>query len=268
MRWLVILAFGGGLYLALCGLLFAIQRRLIFPAPTERAHAAPGAVLEVSAGAPVLWMPAPGEGPVVVHFHGNAEQIARLAPLGTLFVRRGVGFLAVEYPGYPGAAGSPSEASILEAGRRALAHLTGPLGVSRHRVVLQGRSIGSGVAVALAAEGWGQALVLLSPYTSLADVAASAMPLVPVRLLLRDRFDAASSAASVHVPTLIVHGARDEVIPFELGRELSTRFAAARLVSVEGAGHNDLWDHAPTEQVVLDFVLAPSKHAGAEQPRR
>lgn len=254
----IVLAVLGGGYVALCGLLFAAQRRLLFPAPAERATPTGKSVLiEVPGGTPMLWRATEGAGPVVVHFHGNGEQVAWLGWLAEAYAGAGVSFAAVEYPGYPGAAGAPSEASILAAAHAALAHLTGPLGIAKERLVLEGQSLGSGVAVALAAEGWGRRLVLLTPYTSLPDVAARAFPYFPVRLLMRDRFDSASRAAGVERPVLVVHGTRDAVVPFDLGQALAAKFPHARFLEVPGAGHNDVWDVGPTLGEVLRFVQAP-----------
>lgn len=245
-------------YLALCVLLFAAQRRLLFPAPVERAQpVGKGAIVEVPGGTPMLWRPADGGGPVVVHFHGNGEQVAWLGWLAEAWAEVGVSFAAVEYPGYPGAPGTPSEASILSAAHAALAHLTGPMGVAKERLVLEGQSLGSGVAVALAAEGWGRRLVLLTPYTSLPDVGARAFPYFPVRLLMRDRFDSAARAPGLALPVLVVHGTRDEVVPFDLGQALAAKFPQARFVEVPGAGHNDVWDKPPARDEVFRFVRAP-----------
>jgi pimeloyl-ACP methyl ester carboxylesterase len=247
-----------GLYLSVCGLLFVAQRRLLYPAPGERAQpVGKGAVVEVPGGTPLLWRDAGTPGPVVVHFHGNGEQVGWLGWLAEAYAAQGVSFAAVEYPGYPGAAGAPSEAAILSAARAALAHLTGPLGVARERLVLEGQSLGSGVAVALAAEGWGRRLVLLTPYTSLPDVAAAAFPFVPARLLLLDRFDSMARAAGVTRPALVVHGTADRVVPFELGRALSAALPRARLLELPGVGHNDVWDAPEAWGQVLAFVQAP-----------
>lgn len=243
----------GGLYLALCGLLFAVQRSLIFPAPKELFQQKAMEKVDVPNATFFLWKRADGDGPVVVHFHGNGEQVSYLGFLATAWTERGVTFVAVEYPGYPGTSGGPSEDGLIEAGEAALKHLTTTLGIDRKRIVLEGQSVGTGVAVALAARGWGTKLVLLSPYTSLPDVGAKAMPFVPVRLLMRDRFNSESRASDVKVPTLIVHGTNDQVIPYELGERMSKAIAGAKLLTVQNAGHNDLWDRQET-LAIFDFV--------------
>lgn len=101
-------------FLGLCAVLFVAQRALLFPAPRDRAHwSGKGELIDVPGGTPMLWRAA-GTGPVVVHFHGNGEQIASMGWLGEELARRGVSFAAVEYPGYPGAAGTPPRRASLE----------------------------------------------------------------------------------------------------------------------------------------------------------
>jgi uncharacterized protein len=247
----------GTSYLALCVLLFFTQRKLIFPAPVELVTFKDGfQKVAVPNQTFFLWKQVPGDGPVVVHFHGNAEQVGYLGWLALAYESRGVSFVAVEYPGYPGTTGGPSEDGIVEASEAALKHLTTELKIDRSRLVLEGQSVGTGVAVTLAARGWGRRLVLLSPYTSLPDVAAKALPFVPARLLMRDRFDSASRAGELKVPTLIIHGTNDQVIPYALGESLSKLIPGAKLLTVEGGGHNDLWDRESTQQAIFDFVIA------------
>lgn len=244
-------------YLGLCALLFFSQRAIVFPAPTDRAGA-PKFMKEIAVegGTFMLTSLLEGDGPVVVHFHGNGEQVAHLGFLAREFNLRGVGFVAVEYPGYPGAGGEPSEASLLAAAEAALTALSTTHGVAKSRLVLEGQSVGTGVAVAMAAKGWGARLVLLSPYTSLPDVGARTFSWMPVRLLMRDRFDSLSRVQSVTVPTLVVHGRRDEVIPFELGAQLASAISRGELLAVDDAGHNDLWDRDQVIRRVMDFVIA------------
>lgn len=254
---LMLLGTLAALYLGLCAFLFVKQRDLVFPAPRELAAPQDLARVEIPGGTFALYRLAPGDGPVVVHFHGNGEQVGSLSWLGQAWLERGCSFVAVEYPGYPGAAGAPSEEALLSAAQAALRHLTGPMKIDRARLVLLGQSVGTGVAMAMAAQGWGTRLVLLSPYTSLPEVAARSLGWLPVRLLMRDRFDSRSRAPEVKVPTLIVHGTQDEVIPFAQGQELSTLIAGAKLVAAQGRHHTDLWDDQAVQEVVFDFVSEP-----------
>ncbi len=242
-----------GAYALLCAGLFFAQRSLVFPAPSERAGVPRGfEEVQVPGATFFIWSRVEGDGPVVVHFHGNGEQVGHLGWLGSEFKQRGISFVAVEYPGYPGAEGSPSEESLLTASEAALNELV-KHGVARERIILEGQSVGTGVAVAMAAKGWGRKLVLLSPYTSLPDVGARAFSWMPVRLLMRDRFDSASRAVDIKVPTLIIHGTDDEVIPFELGKDLAGKIANVKFIEIPGAHHNDLWEQKQTA-AVFEFV--------------
>jgi pimeloyl-ACP methyl ester carboxylesterase len=222
--------------------LFAGQRALIYPAPQPARSPSDGLgeLLRLPSTVALLSAPPPAA-PVIVHFHGNGEQLADLGRVMAALRTGGSGILAVEYPGYGLAPGTPSEGSLLSAGREALTYLRDRLGIAPERIVLQGQSLGSGVASQLAAEGHGKALVLISPFTSMSDLAGRIFPALPLHRLVRDRFDTRGVARSVRVPVLIVHGDRDEIVPFPMGEELARIFPDARLMRVEGAHHNDLW---------------------------
>ncbi len=245
-RVLQLLAIAVGLWLAIVITLFVMQRRMVFASqPAVEIGAISGGEVVTwgdgeQRGAAIWVPPAPG-GPVVVHFHGNAEQLAGQVQMAELYGRRGLGFFAVEFPGYGVLAElAPSETALIANARAAIEHLTGKLGIARERIVLQGRSLGTGVAVALAASGIGTRMVLLSPFRSLAEVAAGHYPYVPVKLLLRDRFDSEARAPGVKIPCLLIHGDADTIIPFAHGRAMAETLPDAELLAVKGAGHNDL----------------------------
>jgi pimeloyl-ACP methyl ester carboxylesterase len=151
----------------------------------------------------------------------------------------GVGVLAVEYPGYGVAGGTPSEQGAYAAAESALSWLRTERGVDDARVVLLGQSLGSGVATEMARRGHGARLVLISPFTSVAGMARRLFPFFPARFV-RHRFDTLSKAASIPVPVLILHGTEDEVVPFSMGERLAAAFPQARLVQIPGGQHNDL----------------------------
>lgn len=244
--------------------LYVAQRSILFPAPREgRAPTAASQliVLEKANGKKVhaLYRPASAGKPTLVHFHGNAEQIADDEWLAEWLSKFGVGYYAPEYPGYglSVAEGLPSEAAILPTAELALKHLTSALGVPRASLILSGQSLGSGVAVHLASLGFGERLLLLTPYTSIPDVAAQIFPVAPVRLLVRDRFDSAAKAASIGVPVLVVHGTDDEVIPYGLGQRLCTQFSHGTLLTITGGHHNDLWERREVLDAVERFLTSP-----------
>lgn len=245
---ILVLASLGGLWLLICLLLYLVQRRIVFPAPAPVAEIAMGGVELVSvpgpAAGPVSALfvpPAERDGRVVVTFHGNSEQLAWQGYWLAGLSQGGLGVLAVEYPGYgPMHDQATSEESILEAARAAVEWLRQEHGFGSDRIGLLGRSLGSGPATALAAEGWGDRLVLLSPFTSLVAMARKVAPVFPVGLLMRDRFDNAARARDVSFPVLVVHGTEDAVVPFAQGRALADRFQNASFHPLENVGHNDL----------------------------
>lgn len=242
------------------GALFGLQRRLAFPAPTPEALP-PGVGTLVTGTTPrgqrvaALWAERRPGDPVVAYFHGNAMQLADCAALVPLVHAAGWSLFAVEYPGYGPLAGEPSEASLREAASGAMALLRSRLGVPAARTVLLGQSLGTGVALGLAAEGEGAGLVLLSPYRSIGAVAAEHLPVPGVRWLVRDGFEAEGRARRVRVPGVVVHGARDAVIPVAHGRQVAAWLPHGRLVVLPEAGHNDLWsDHAGAVLNALEAV--------------
>lgn len=250
----------GALYLSGCVLMFSSQRKLIFPAPHPVVTPAYGGgeVVRVKVidaeDAIAFHVPAGPGRRTVVYFHGNGDQIGNAAWLSDALGREGLGFFAIEYPGYGLARGAPSEQSIYTAAEASLRVLTGPREVRNDEVVLVGQSIGSGVATEMAKRGFGGRLALVTPYTSLVDVAKGAFPWLPVRLLLRDRFDNAAKAPHIRVPVLIIHGTSDEVVPYALGNELTTRFPRAELVTVDGATHNDVLSGDVALRRLVDFA--------------
>lgn len=244
-------------YLVLAGALYSMQRSMLFPAPPDGLNAGDPRRIDVPGGTHLFVPEALGDGVVLVHFHGNADAVSRLTGLASAWRRAGASFVAVEYPGYGAAPGAPSEKAILEAAETALKFLVEKKGIARDRIVLEGRSLGTGVAVAMAARGWGRRLVLVTPYLSISEVAAPQFPLFPVRLLIRDPFDSSALASQIRIPTLIVHGTHDRVIPFEHGRQLATQITGARFIEVPGADHDDVIDPAPVWNEITQFVLTP-----------
>lgn len=252
---LVILGALGGGYLVLCGLLFFMQRAILFPAPKVLDAPPPSLTrFDVPNGTFLLMHEVEGDGPVVVRFHGNGEQVAWCEGEAKFWAAQGASFVTVEYPGYPGTKGEPSERGIVDASEAALKFLTEDRKIDRSRLVLEGQSLGSGVAVQLVDRGWGAKLILLTPYTSITEVGARAFPYFPVRLLIRDEFDSATRAPAVKIPTLVIHGTDDEVIPFEIGKKLAGLIAHAQFMEVKGGTHNDLWAYSEVKQALVGFV--------------
>ncbi len=249
----------GVLYAAVVVAVFALQRRMLYaaPPPAGEPRFAGGAVQRVPGGHFAFHVPAPAGARTLVYLHGNAEQLADGFWLAALCKEHGLGFYGVEYPGYGlASAGSPSERALYEAAGAAMAHLHGALNVPASQVVLVGRSLGSGVAAELASRGEGARLVLISPYVSMPALAQALFPVLPARWLVRDVFDTLSKAPAIRQPVLILHGDADELIPVEMGRTLKARLPNARLVELEGAGHNDVLDAPGSLGALFEFAAA------------
>jgi hypothetical protein len=200
--------------------------------------------------------PADESKPVVLYLHGNSGNLLGLRHRIAQFAALGWGAMMLEWRGYGGNPGTPGEAGFLRDARAALAALASQ-GVPPGRIALWGESLGSGIAVALAAEQPHAigALLLESPYTSMLAIAQGHFPWLPLRWLLRDHYDSLSRIGAVNVPILIMTGGRDEVIP----PWMSDHLAAAARAPVERrfapeAGHADLVPQAIGIDAVADFV--------------
>jgi fermentation-respiration switch protein FrsA (DUF1100 family) len=192
---------------------------------------------------------------VVVVFPGNAGSRVDRVPLGDRLAAAGLTVLLVDYRGYGGNPGAPSEQGLGKDARAALTFVAGA-GLGANGVVYLGESLGSGVAVGLAAEAPPDALVLRSPFTSLTDVARHHFRWLPVGWLLRDRYPSLERASTVAgTPALVIAGTADGTVPFEQSRRLATRLGA-QLHVVGGADHNDpqLFADPALVDTITDFV--------------
>lgn len=239
---LVVAAFAAVYGLAVLAL-FIFQRPLLYPLalsdPFLDLAGAERVQVEVPDGTVPMDLSGPAGAPRVAFFHGNAEQIGQTRGDAALAEAQGLAFAAVEYPGYGDAhAGTPNEEAILGAARAALAVLAGK---GEPLPVCVGHSLGSGVAVAMAAEGRCHKLVAISAYTSVVDLASAFYPWLPARWLVLDRYDSLGRAPSVTVPALVVHGRGDTLIPAAMGEALAGALPQARFLAVD-RGHNDIRD--------------------------
>ena len=190
------------------------------------------------------WYVPAADGPpvgAVLVLHGNGGNRAHRAPLAAALRDRGFATLLVDYRGYGGNPGRPTQEGLLADARAAADALAQRSGVADDHTVYFGESLGSAVAAGLAAERPPAALVLRSPFPSMVAVGSHVYPWLPVRALLRDRFPAHGWIARYEGPTLVVAGADDALVPVAMSRQLAD--AAGGPVDVEvvpDAGHNDL----------------------------
>jgi pimeloyl-ACP methyl ester carboxylesterase len=214
------------------------------------------------------FLPARDSRLTVLFASGNAGNIShRLDRARLLHTRLRTDVLLFDYRGYGRSDGSPDEEGTYRDARAAWLHLTEARGIPPERLVLFGESLGAAVAVDLAVSHACRALILESPFTSVRDMAAAVLPLLPVGPLLRTRYDSLAKIPRLRAPLLVLHGERDEVVPFVQGRRL---FAAApepkRFFPIPGAGHNDTYVAGGEAywRALADFldVLAPAADPG------
>jgi fermentation-respiration switch protein FrsA (DUF1100 family) len=251
------------LYVLLVGGLFLAQRSLLYLPDQTRPQLGPlveagfrEITLNTEDGLSLLaWYRPPNSGaPVIAYFHGNGGHLGYRSNRMMRFAEAGFGVLLLEYRGYGGNPGSPSETGFYTDAAAALDFLSRQQGVPSTRLVLYGESLGSGIAAHMAAGREIAALILEAPFTRLSDAASYHYPYVPVSLLLHDRFDTLAAIGRVKAPILVMHGERDRVVPVRFGHAL---FAAAPepkegWFSPEG-GHEDLARFGGLD-VVFDFI--------------
>ncbi|VVQ13810.1 alpha/beta hydrolase [Pseudomonas fluorescens] len=239
-------------YLVLCAALFFFQRSLIyFPQPNAVTSADSQLTLSMpDAQVSVVTRERVGAR-ALIYFGGNAEDVSRNLPeFAEAFPDYAVYLL--NYRGFGGSGGSPSETAIAE---DALA-LFDQVYASHPQVAVVGRSLGSGVAIRLASQRPVQQLILVTPYNSLEEIATRQYPWVPVKWLLKDRFESGKYAAHIRVPTLLLAASDDEVIPRASTERLLENFpqGVAVLRVVPDSGHNSISDRAQYLQWMGDVL--------------
>lgn len=248
-------------YCIYCGILFILQRQMLFPrdltdTPPSFRDDIPGLEriwLETEDGKVETWYipPVPGSeipAPVMLFAHGNAELIDFWPDEFMAFTRMGMGLLLVEYPGYGRSEGLPSQESITRAFTAAFDMLVKRSDTDPGRIVLLGRSLGGGAVCQLAAVRPCAALILMSTFTSARSFAKNY--LVP-GFLVRDPFDNLAVVKKHAGPVLIMHGQRDEVIPYDHGRKLHEAAPQGAMITYS-CGHNDF----PPNQKIFEADVA------------
>lgn len=182
----------------------------------------------------------PGK-PTLVLFHGNQGKLATRAPQMQAALKQGFGVLATSYRGYSDNPGKPTEDGLYADAEAALAYLN-QQGITNQNIILVGRSLGTGIAVEMATRHELNAIVLITPYTSIADAAQHHYWYVPAKWLVRDRFDNLKKAGEIDEPVLIFHGTSDKVVPYDMGQELYDAIDSPKhFITVENGNHN-AWD--------------------------
>jgi pimeloyl-ACP methyl ester carboxylesterase len=270
-RGLVVSVLLAGIVGMVVAVLWGLQRQLVYFPDTTAVPPAddviPGAedvTLHTADGLELgAWfVPAAGgrdRGMAVLVAPGNGGNRASRAGLATQLARRGLGVLLMDYRGYGGNPGSPTEeglAADADAAVQALEDLGYPPG----RTLYFGESLGTGVVAALQARHPPAGVVLRSPFPELADVGAHHYPWLPVRTLLRDRFPVEQHLATSDVPVAVVYGDADSVVPTALSARVADRAPTlVERVVLEGVDHNDAVMFGPR---VADAVLRLARRVG------
>ncbi len=248
--WLALLVVLG--YLFICLFMYFRQRAMLYypTAPVNSSEAQP-IWLEHDGERLKIWYAAGSGRRALIYFGGNAEEVShnigqlkRLFPSFHLYLHN--------YRGYGGSSGTPGERELLADSLALYEWIR-----ARHEeVVVIGRSLGTGVALYLASQKPLLGLVLVTPYASMVEVAAHHYPYLPVRSLMKDRFDSASRATMVAAPVLCLVAEVDEVIPRKISDALVQSFPPdqVREVVIEKASHNTISEFTDYERQLLEFV--------------
>ena len=260
LKWLIAAAAAFGGFVTL---MYLTQRALMYHPETLRTPPAMAGlpdvqeiVLDTADGEKVIVWYAPPQRdlPLVLYFHGNAGSLRNRSDRFRALTGDGYGLVALSYRGYGGSTGRPSEAGMIADAQTAYAFAAAH--VPPERIVVFGESIGTGVAIALAATERIGRLVLESPFTSAADVAARIYWYLPVRLLMKDQFHSDERIGKVTAPLLVLHGERDQVVPIALGERLFELANEPKRFERFAAGHHVDLDRYGALDTVRSFLAS------------
>jgi uncharacterized protein len=251
-NWRRILLVVAGLYVIACLGLRLFERQITYqPNATRTTPAAARLpqVKEQTLRTPdgqrlIVWrLPAQPGRPTILYFHGNGDPLTYRSGRVGSFEAEGYGLYMIAYRGFSGSTGAPTEAAIISDALLAYGALRSE-GVAAEDIIIYGESLGTNVALRTALSRPAAALILEAPFTSMVDAWRQFVPLMPVGLLLRDRFDSIGIIDRLKMPLLVMHGERDRLVGFRLGQRL---FKAApepkRFESFPEAGHMNLYDY-------------------------
>lgn len=269
-------------YVGVILLLLFFERKLIFH-PTKAStswDAPPGAIAATDVELPIsegrvihAWWCTPKdwkkEDGVVLYCHGNAGNLSHRGDgIQRWQEQLGIAVLIFDYPGYGKSTGKPDEQGCYEAGHAAITWLKEKQSVSEEDILLVGGSLGGGIAVEMATTHRSRGLVLISAFTSIPDMAARQYPWLPVRALVRTRFENLKKISTCSGPVFIAHGTADRLVPFEMGeRLLAAAKEPKRLFPMDGYDHQ----HTPPLEFYAElkqFLIESNRKARASTERK
>jgi uncharacterized protein len=239
-------------YVGICWLLYSQQDRLLYPGAPDSNP--PGfTALRIPSGSAVLkvWVLHATQGPALLYFGGNGEDLAGDLPdFDQAFPDRAIYFM--NYRGYGGSTGTPSESALVADAQT----IYDMIRKTHEKVAVMGRSLGTGVATALAATREVEKVVLVTPYDSVASIAAERYPWAPVRWLIKDKYNSVKRISAVHSPILVVIAEKDDSIPRAHSDVLVAAIPTAlrHTIVIPNGTHNDLGDYQQYLKIVRDFL--------------
>jgi pimeloyl-ACP methyl ester carboxylesterase len=251
------------IYVAIVGLLYTFQRRLIYPGwyfgtaainPNHTGYR--DVVVTTSDGlrGRLLYHPAQPGKSVILFFHGNGDSVLGSIVAMRSLVAAGYGAVLPEFRGFNGAPGIPDEQGLYRDARASRAWMTAN-GIAADRIVIIGYSLGTGVAAQMALEQPPRALILVAPYASVAHVAAARFWWLPANLLVSERFDTAAKIGRIACPILLIHGTADTTIPPENSALLKMLSLDADRALFPGVGHGVVFEQ-PTQDLMARWLEA------------
>ncbi|WP_296615153.1 alpha/beta fold hydrolase [Sphingomonas sp.] len=253
------------IYVAIVGLLYTFQRRLIYPGwyfgtaavnPDRTGYRDVAITTSDGLRGRLLYHPPQQGKPVILFFHGNGDSVLGSIVAMRSLVAAGYGAVLPEFRGFNGAPGIPDEQGLYRDARAARAWMTAN-GIGADRIVIIGYSLGTGVAAQMALEHAPRALILVAPYASVAHVAAARFWWLPADLLVSERFDTAAKIGRIACPILLLHGTADTTIPPENSASLKALRPNADRVVFPRVGHEVVFSQ-PAQALIARWLNAHS----------
>ena len=155
----------------------------------------------------------------IVYFHGNAGRLENRIHKLNHFKDMNINFLIISWRGFSGNSGNPSEQGLYKDGKSAIDWLKN-MGLEDKDIILYGESLGTGIATEIAQNKKFAGLILETPFTSMIDAAKNFYPYIPIGFLLKDRYENDKKIKNINIPLLVMHGEKDQIIPFEMGKKI------------------------------------------------
>ncbi len=209
--------------------------------------------LEVSRNLKLLnWFAEPKSNmPLIIYFHGNSFDIGERAYRIKEYIDEGYGVLLHSYRGFSGNDGNPNEEVIYSDSQILINWIMKKLSINEKNIILYGESLGTGVAVHLAQNKNYMGVILEAPFTSLSEVAQKMYPIYPVKYLIWDKFDNLSKINNILSPLLVLHGKKDEIVPFKMGKKIFEQYNNQKKnVFIDEAMHNNLYEFGIAKEVI------------------